>query len=133
MHMKLGAFYNFGPTTGYLSKGLLSNETLEPANGVTDNFPLDKWMPVSTWRTQEEAFQPSNPGIPRSKEAVHFGYRCQSKSNWNILSQVDKGQEKVIIYFNPALTLPQQNYYVTRKELLAVIKSIKNFHKYLYD
>ncbi len=27
---------------------------------------------------------------------------------------------------------PEQNYCVTRKELLAVVKSIKYFHKYLY-
>ncbi|KAK7478694.1 hypothetical protein BaRGS_00030079, partial [Batillaria attramentaria] len=30
------------------------------------------------------------------------------------------------------LTRPQRNYCVTRRELLAVIESVKNFHHYLY-
>lgn len=34
-------------------------------------------------------------------------------------------------YFSKRLSKTEQNYCVTRKELLAVVKSIKNFHKYL--
>ncbi len=49
-----------------------------------------------------------------------------------VLSQLDNSQEKVIAYLRWTLTQPEQNYCVTRKELPAVIKSIKHFHKYLY-
>ncbi len=45
---------------------------------------------------------------------------------------MDNSQEKVFAYFSWTLTRPEQNYCVTGKELLAVVKSIKHFHKYLY-
>ncbi len=38
---------------------------------------------------------------------------------------MDNGQEQVIAYFSHTSTQPEQNYRVTRKELLAVVKSIK--------
>lgn len=49
-----------------------------------------------------------------------------------ILSQEQKGQEKVIGYFSKTLSKPERNYCVTRRELLAVVKSIEHFYKYLY-
>ena len=50
----------------------------------------------------------------------------------SVLSQIQDGEEKVIGYFSKALSAPERNYCVTRKELLAVVKSIEHFHKYLY-
>ncbi|KAK7492466.1 hypothetical protein BaRGS_00016339 [Batillaria attramentaria] len=49
-----------------------------------------------------------------------------------VLSQVQEGKEKVIAYFSHCLTRPQRNYCVTRRQLLAVIEAVKNFHHYLY-
>ena len=51
-----------------------------------------------------------------------------------VLSQVhlvDK-QERVIAYFSRALTFIERQYCVTRKEQLAMVKSIDHFHAYLY-
>ncbi len=62
-----------------------NNKTPESANGIPDSFPLDKWMPASIWRSKE-ALQPTNPGIPRSKETVYFGHRCQSEGHWKCSS-----------------------------------------------
>ena len=47
-----------------------------------------------------------------------------------VLSQKQDGHEKVIAYFSKTLSKPERNYYVTRNELLAVVKSVENFHKY---
>ena len=49
-----------------------------------------------------------------------------------VLSQVQDGKERVIAYFSKTLGGAEQNYCVTRRELLAVIKSVQHFRPYLY-
>ncbi|MDA8002457.1 MAG: hypothetical protein MPL62_14355, partial [Alphaproteobacteria bacterium] len=49
-----------------------------------------------------------------------------------VLSQGIDGEERPVAFFSRTLTRPQRNYCVTRRELLAVVKSIKQFHTYLY-
>lgn len=49
-----------------------------------------------------------------------------------VLSQVQDGEERVIEYFSKILSKPERNYCVTRKELLAIVKSVDHFHRYLY-
>ncbi|KAI5743998.1 hypothetical protein M8J77_024652 [Diaphorina citri] len=49
-----------------------------------------------------------------------------------VLSQVTDGIETPVAYFSKALSKPERNYCVTRKELLAVVSAAKHFHKYLY-
>ena len=49
-----------------------------------------------------------------------------------VLSQVQDGMECVIGYFSRVLTKPEQQYCVTRRELLTVVTAVKHFHHYLY-
>ncbi|GFR01434.1 retrovirus-related Pol polyprotein from transposon 297, partial [Trichonephila clavata] len=49
-----------------------------------------------------------------------------------VLSQETNGQEHVIAYWSKCLSKPERNYCVTRKELLAIVKAVENFHSYLY-
>jgi len=49
-----------------------------------------------------------------------------------VLSQIQNGEEHVIEYFSTILTKAEENYCVTRKELLAIVKLVDHFHKYLY-
>ncbi|XP_063215566.1 retrovirus-related Pol polyprotein from transposon 412 isoform X1 [Bacillus rossius redtenbacheri] len=49
-----------------------------------------------------------------------------------VLSQVQDGNERVIAYYSKVLSKPESNYCVTRRELLALVKSFRHFHKYLY-
>ena len=51
----------------------------------------------------------------------------------SVLSQRVNGQERVIAYFSRVLSPAERNYCVTRCELLAMVKSLTNFHVYLYD
>ncbi len=48
-----------------------------------------------------------------------------------VLSQKQDGQEKVISYSSRTLTKPERNYCVTRKELLALVDSVRQFRHYL--
>jgi hypothetical protein len=49
-----------------------------------------------------------------------------------VLIQVTDGIETLVSYFSKALSKPERNYSVTRKEVLAVVLATKHFHKYLY-
>ncbi|GBM38864.1 Retrovirus-related Pol polyprotein from transposon 297 [Araneus ventricosus] len=49
-----------------------------------------------------------------------------------VLSQKIGNEECVIGYFSKSLGKPERNDCVTRKELLAIVKSIEHFHHYLY-
>ena len=49
-----------------------------------------------------------------------------------VLSQIQNGEEKVIGYFSRCFSRTERNYCVTRRELLAVINAIKNYHHFLY-
>ena len=49
-----------------------------------------------------------------------------------VLSQMVDGKEHPVAYFSRTLNQPEQQYCVTRKELLAVVQSIEHFRPYLY-
>lgn len=49
-----------------------------------------------------------------------------------VLSQRVEGEEKVLAYYSRSLNKAERRYCVTRRELLAVVKSIEHFHPYLY-
>ena len=50
----------------------------------------------------------------------------------SVLSQEQDGQERVISYYSKCYSKTERRYCTTRKELLAVVCSIKHFHHYLY-
>ena len=49
-----------------------------------------------------------------------------------VLSQVQGGEEKVISYYSKTFSKPEKRYCVTRRELLAVVSSIRKFPHYVY-
>ena len=49
-----------------------------------------------------------------------------------VLSQIQNGEEVVLGYYSKSFSKPERNYCVTRRELLALVASVKNFHHYLY-
>ena len=49
-----------------------------------------------------------------------------------VLSQIQDGDEKVIAYFSRKFSKQEKNYCVTRRELLAVVASLKQYRPYLY-
>jgi len=49
-----------------------------------------------------------------------------------VLSQKQGETEKVIAYFSRVFNKSERNYCVTRRELLAIVESLKTFHHYLY-
>lgn len=71
-------------------------------------------------------------GYPRPEGKFILDTDASNTAIGGVLSQEQDGEEKVIGYFSKVLSKPERNYCVTRRELLAVVKSIAHFHKYLY-
>ncbi|XP_067942847.1 uncharacterized protein [Watersipora subatra] len=49
-----------------------------------------------------------------------------------MLSQVQMGYKRFIVYYSKTLTPLERNYCVTQRELLAVVKAVKHFWPHLY-
>ncbi|GBM32430.1 Retrovirus-related Pol polyprotein from transposon 297 [Araneus ventricosus] len=69
---------------------------------------------------------------PRIDKDFILDTDASSEGIGTVLSQNIGNEERVIAYFSKSLGKPERNYCVTRKELLAIVKSIEHFHHYLY-
>ena len=49
-----------------------------------------------------------------------------------VLSQIQDGEEMVINYFRKCLSKTERQHCTTRKELLAIVMAVKNFHHFLF-
>ena len=66
--------------------------------------------------------------------AVHSGHKMLSmwlSVHRAVLSQVVDGVEKPITFYSRIMNSDQRNYYLTRRELLAVIAALQHFRHYL--
>lgn len=71
-------------------------------------------------------------GYPTSDDKFVIDCDASNDGMGAVLSQIQNGVEKVICYFSKAFTRQERRYCVTRRELLAVVASIRHFHHYLY-
>ncbi|GBN30424.1 Retrovirus-related Pol polyprotein from transposon 297 [Araneus ventricosus] len=69
---------------------------------------------------------------PRTDKEFILDTDASNEGIGAVLSQTIGSEECVIAYFSKSLGKPERNYCVTRKELLAIVKSIEHFHDYLY-
>ena len=72
-------------------------------------------------------------GFPQESEGIFI---CDADASndalGSVLSQVQNGQERVIGYYSKCFNKADRRYCTTRKELVAVVSSIKHWHHYLY-
>ncbi|GBM29206.1 Retrovirus-related Pol polyprotein from transposon 412 [Araneus ventricosus] len=68
---------------------------------------------------------------PRTDKEFILDTDASNEGIGAVLSQKIGNEECVIAYFSKSLGKPERNC-VTRKELLAIVKSIEHFHHYLY-
>ncbi|GBM92206.1 Retrovirus-related Pol polyprotein from transposon 297 [Araneus ventricosus] len=69
---------------------------------------------------------------PRTDKEFILDTDASNEGIGAVLFQKIGNEECVIAYFSKSLGKPERNYCVTRKELLAIVKSIEHFHHYLY-
>ncbi|GBM73680.1 Retrovirus-related Pol polyprotein from transposon 297 [Araneus ventricosus] len=68
---------------------------------------------------------------PRTDKEFILDTDASNEGIGDVLSQKTENEECVIAYFSNTLDKPERNYCVTRKELIAIVKSIEHFHHYL--
>lgn len=70
-------------------------------------------------------------GYPDSENEFVVDTDASNTGIGGVLSQRKGEHEVVIAYFSKSLSKPERNYCVTRRELLAVVKTLQHFSKYL--
>jgi len=70
-------------------------------------------------------------GMPRDEGTFFLDCDSSDFGLGSVLSQFQDGKEVVISYASRALSRAEQNYDVTKKELLAVVYGLKTFKQYL--
>ena len=71
-------------------------------------------------------------GYPRPEGKLILDTDASSHAVGAVLSQEQDGVERVLTYYSQTLKRAERQYCVTRKEVLAVVKGIHQFHVYLY-
>ena len=107
----------------------------KPLHELTENKRNFQWS-----RDCEQAFRTlkialcSQPilAFPASEGKYIVDTDASNTGLGAVLSKVQNGEERVIAYYSKTLSKPERNYCVTRRELLAIVRALVHFHKYLY-
>ena len=112
------------------------SDVARPLHELTEKGHLFQWT-----KACEDSFQQLKDALvsapvlayPRTKEPFVLDTDASNVGVGAVLSQVHDGEERVIAYYSHALSRPERNYCTTRRELLAIVRAIENFHPYLYS
>jgi hypothetical protein len=69
---------------------------------------------------------------PKSRERFVDDTDASDIRIGRVLSHVQVGQERVTAYYSRMLNKVKRNYCITRQDLLAIMRALEHFHKYLY-
>jgi hypothetical protein len=64
----------------------------------------------------------------KPREGFIFDTDANNCGIGGVLSQVQDGKERVIAYYSKTLNKAKRNYCVTRRELLAIVRTLEHFH-----
>lgn len=106
-----------------------------PLNKLTEKDSLFKWS-----KECETAFKTlktllvTSPilAYPDVKKTFILDTDASGFGIGSVLSQVHEDGEHPVCYYSRSLTKCERQYCVTRRELLAVVESVRHFHHYLY-
>ena len=106
-----------------------------PLHKITEKDSIFKWTPDC--QTSFERLKHLLTSSPiRAYPAVGVEYLLDTDASnealGSVLSQVQNVHERVISYYSRCFSSSERNYCVTRKELVAIIASVKHFHHYIY-
>ncbi len=111
------------------------SEVCKPLHRLTEKNVVFEWTPAC-----EEAFTKLKEalvtapilGYPNPEGLFILDTDASESGMGAVLQQQQDGQEKVISNFSRCFSKSERRYCVTRRELLAIVESVKHFHIFLY-
>jgi hypothetical protein len=105
----------------------------KPLTQLTEERRPLHWFPeaATAFHSLKDALCTTVVGNPQSGEKFVVDTDA-SNVGIGVLSQVQDGRERVFAYFSKTLSKAERNYCVTRRELLAIVKTLEHCHKYMY-
>ena len=106
-----------------------------PLHKLTEKDSIFEWTPdCQTSFEQLKHLLTSSPILAYPAVGVEYllDTDASNEALGSVLSQVQNGHERVISYYSRCFSSSERNYCVTRKELVAIIASVKHFHHYIY-
>ena len=110
-------------------------DIVKPLTRLAKQKQTCQWYPQAqnTFNSLKEALYTAPfPGLPATRGEVHRRHWCQQVGIGGVLSQVQDGSKRVVAHFSKPLSKAERNYCVTRRELLAIVKTLEYFHKQLH-
>jgi hypothetical protein len=107
----------------------------KPLTRLTEEKQAFQWAPEveAAFQTLKGAFCAATiPVYPQPRERFIVDTGANNIRIGGVLSQIQDGQERVIAYYSKTLNKAERNYCFTRRELLAMVRTLEHFHKYLY-
>jgi len=105
-----------------------------PLNALTRKGQAFTWTPEAQASFEGLKILLTSPPIlamPNDSDDIILDTDACDRSIGAILHQIQNGTERVIAYASRSLDRRELNYCVTRKELLAIVYSVKYFRQYL--
>ena len=107
----------------------------KPLTRLTEEKRKFEWSPeaeVAFASLKEALCAAPVRGYPQQGKQFIVDTDASNAGIGGVLSQVQEGNERVVAYFSKTLSKAERNYCVTRRELLAMVRTLEHFHKYLY-
>lgn len=109
-------------------------EIAKPLHRLTEDkrqFSWDGTCEDSFQKLKKHLCETPILGYPQTEGQFIVDTDASNTAIGGVLSQKQGEREVVIAYFSKSLSKPERNYCVTRRELLAVVKTLQHFNKYL--
>jgi hypothetical protein len=107
----------------------------KPLTRLTKEKQAFQWTPKvkAAFQSLKEALRTAPfLAYPQPKKKFIVDTYASNVGIGGVLSQVQDGQERVTTYYSKKLNKAKINYCITQWELLAIVRTLEHFLKYLY-
>jgi hypothetical protein len=105
-------------------------------SGRTDGNQAFQWTPLleAAFQALMEAGLCSAPilAYPKPRERFLVDTDASYVEIGGVLSQIQDEQKQVISCYGKTLNNAEKHYFLTERELVAIVRALEHFHKYLY-
>lgn len=116
-------------------RAFLGTWVAKPLHRLTEKNTILKWTKdcKAALHTLKEALKSPILVYPSLEKEFILDTDTSGTGMGAVLSQIgDDNKEHVIAYYSKSFSKVERQYCVTRRELLAIVMAVKNFHHYLY-